>query len=77
MCLDDFCVQPLTHLELCSALVISAESPQSHKAVWVYLVYSHEWLPNEFRGEVLVRVLLATKHFRVKGSILKENQNFG
>lgn len=58
-------------------MVFSGESPQSHKAVWVYLVYSHEEFPNKFRDEVLIRALLATKHFRVKGSILKENENFG
>lgn len=77
MCLDFFCIQPLIHLEWCSAMVVSGQSPQSHKAVWLYLVYSHEGFPNEFMDEVLVIVLSATKHFRVKGSILKESDNFG
>ena len=57
--------------------MVSEESSQSHKVVLVYLAYSYEGFPNQLRDEVPVKVLLVTKHFRVKRSILQENKNFG
>lgn len=73
--LDYYCTQTLIHL--CLQPWRSQKILPSHKAVLVYSAYSLKDFPNQFREDMSVRVLLVTKHFRVKASILKGNMNFG